>query len=71
MKDKQIHFSERKGYNMKHKLLSWIVMWYRKWVIGECRHYCNLCKFKKECMHDTEWWLDINTLDVLDGESEE
>ncbi len=56
---------------MKKKLLIWFVMWYRKWVLGECRHFCSTCKFKKDCLHDTDWWLDINTLGVLDEESEE
>lgn len=37
-------------------------MWYRKWVIGECRHICYTCKFKKECQHDAEWWMDLNTM---------
>jgi len=64
----KVHFTDRKWYKMKKKFLIRFVMWYRKWVLGECRHYCNMCKFKKECVHDTEW-LDINTLDVLDGET--
>lgn len=21
----------------------------RKWIKGECRHFCNICKYKEEC----------------------
>lgn len=23
---------------------------YRKWIKGECRHFCRLCKFKSDCL---------------------
>lgn len=23
--------------------------WFRKWVLGECRHLCALCNYRKEC----------------------
>lgn len=65
---RKIHFSKRKGYKMNKKLLVWFVVWYRKWVLGECRHFCTVCKFKNDCTNDTDWWLDINTLGLLDGD---
>lgn len=21
----------------------------RKWIKGDCRHFCNICKYKEEC----------------------
>lgn len=51
---------------MRAKLLSIFVRWYRKWVLAECRHICAFCKFKKQCYHEDDWWLDLNTLGYYD-----
>ena len=69
MPKQKIHFSDRKGYTMKSKLLSAFVRWYRKWIIGECRHFCTTCPYKDECKHDEEWWLDITTLGYFDKDN--
>ena len=34
--------ARERGYNM--------LGFYRKWIKGECRHFCHLCKFKAECL---------------------
>lgn len=47
---------------MRKKLLSRFVFIYRKWVIGECRHFCSLCEYKERCKEDIEWWMDLATL---------
>lgn len=69
MSKKKVHFSQKGGYNMKRKLLVWFVMWYRKWILGECRHICSLCDYKDECKHDEDWWLDIGTLGYYDKDN--
>lgn len=32
------------GFNMS------VLGFYRKWIKGECRHFCCLCKFKQDCL---------------------
>lgn len=27
-----------------------MIGFYRKWIKGECRHFCRLCKFKPACL---------------------
>jgi len=27
-----------------------MIGFYRKWIKGECRHFCRLCKFKSACL---------------------
>lgn len=27
-------------------------LWYRKWIKGECRHFCKLCKYYDYCKCD-------------------
>lgn len=45
----------------RHFLISF-VRWYRKWILKECPHFCSGCRFKDECQHDDEWWLDLGTI---------
>lgn len=35
-----------------------IIRWYKKWIKGECRHICRLCKHKTKC------WLEFPTVNV-------
>lgn len=27
-----------------------VLGFYRKWIKGECRHFCFMCAFKRECL---------------------
>ena len=69
MYGKKVHYTYKRGFSMKRKLIAWFVIWYRKWIIGECRHFCSSCRFNNECKHDTEWWLDISTLGYYDKDN--
>ena len=48
--------------NMRRKWLYRFVMFYRKWILRECAHFCAGCEFASECQSDVNWWVDLKTI---------
>lgn len=47
---------------MRRKWLYHFVMFYRKWVLRECAHFCFGCEFAKDCKSDVKFWADLKTI---------
>lgn len=37
------------------KFLTFTKILYVKWIMGECRHFCCVCKFHNQCFDNLEY----------------